>query len=444
MSLIRKLYKLEGTIAPAEYFVVGVLAFGIKYAIDWSIASFVFGRAWSPLSYWHLVRLGDHSTLSPLMLFVLLVISLPFLWLGMAMTLLRLRDVSWSAGWASLFFVPVVNVILFAVLCVAPSRPNVVRRDLSGLLESALFAVVACAALGIAGFGLATHVLVTYGLGLFIGVPFTVGYLSAYIHRRRYPTAGVQIYLVALFSTGLLGGLLLAFASEGLLCLLMSLPLALVVAMLGAYLGSRSAGRPERRTDAPGYAMVALLPLLLVSEAASRREAPIYRVDTSIIVNAPAERVWANVVSFSEIKGEPEWYFRAGIAYPLRARISGHGRGAVRYCEFTTGAFVEPIEIWEEPHLLRFTVTSIPAPMHELSPYEFDAPHLHGFLVSERGQFLLRRLPGDKTLVTGTTWYRHHLWPAAYWRFWSDAIIHRIHLRVLRHVKELSDIPATG
>jgi hypothetical protein len=46
---------------------------------------------------------------------------------------------------------------------------------------------------------------------------------------------------------------------------------------------------------------------------------------------------------------------------------------------------------------------------------------------------------GRRTRLKGTTWYRHHLWPAAYWRLWSDQIIHRIHTRVLEHVKALSE-----
>jgi hypothetical protein len=27
------------------------------------------------------------------------------------------------------------------------------------------------------------------------------------------------------------------------------------------------------------------------------------------------------------------------------------------------------------------------------------------------------------------------LWPAGYWRLWSDELIHRIHMRVLKHIK---------
>jgi hypothetical protein len=101
---------------------------------------------------------------------------------------------------------------------------------------------------------------------------------------------------------------------------------------------------------------------------------------------------------------------------------------------------VEPIEVWDEPRLLRFSVTENPQPMKELSPWEnLDAPHLDGFMVSKRGQFALRWLGPARTEVTGTTWYQHHLFPAAYWTLWSDAIVHRIHLRVLRHVRELSE-----
>jgi hypothetical protein len=39
----------------------------------------------------------------------------------------------------------------------------------------------------------------------------------------------------------------------------------------------------------------------------------------------------------------------------------------------------------------------------------------------------------------GTTWYTNRMWPAAYWSLWSDAIIHRIHGRVLRHIQQLAE-----
>jgi hypothetical protein len=432
MPSLRELWRLEGSVGRGIYAAAGVLGFAVKYSIDFAIASLVFNAPWSPLSYWRLIRFdGNPQRITPGLFLALLCVAIPFLWFGMAMTLLRLRDAGRSAGWAALFFVPVLNVVLFAVLCLLPRRPVQRARDLSGTLESALFAVVLTLAVTTIAIALATRVVFTYGAGLFIAVPFSVGYLSAFIQRRRHGTAA-RPYLVATLSLLLLGGLLLALAWEGIVCLAMAFPLAFVVALLGAYCGARM----PRTSAASAYFVAALLPLAIVGESALRRTPPVYRVDTAVIVNAPIDRVWKNVIAFPAITDEPEWYFRAGISYPLRARIVD----TTRFCEFTTGAFVEPITVWDEPRLLRFRVASNPPPLTEWSPYgAIDAPHLQGFLVSSGGQFALTPLDGHRTRLAGTTWYRHSLWPASYWRLWSDAIIHRIHLRVLRHIQQLSE-----
>jgi hypothetical protein len=108
---------------------------------------------------------------------------------------------------------------------------------------------------------------------------------------------------------------------------------------------------------------------------------------------------------------------------------------------FDTGTFVEPIDVWQEPTLLRFRVDDQPEPMHEWSPYAIHPPHLDGYLKSRRGQFRLVDLGGGRTRLEGTTWYSNAMWPAAYWQLWSDGIIHRIHGRVLGHIKRLAEEP---
>jgi hypothetical protein len=78
--------------------------------------------------------------------------------------------------------------------------------------------------------------------------------------------------------------------------------------------------------------------------------------------------------------------------------------------------------------------------MNELSPYrDLRPPHLNDYLQSRKGQFHLTRLADNQTLLEGTTWYQNSFWPEAYWGLWSDYIIHRIHLRVLNHIKRLAE-----
>lgn len=159
-----------------------------------------------------------------------------------------------------------------------------------------------------------------------------------------------------------------------------------------------------------------------------------------MIIDAPPEEVWPEVVSFSELDAPEDWVFYTGIAYPVNARFSGRGADAVRYCEFTTGSFIEPIDEWKPPHTLSFSVHRQPSPMKELSPYgHIDTPHMDGFFESTRGRFDLKRLPRERTQLIGTTWYKHRVWPVMYFRIWSDWIVHRIHMRVLRHIRTAAE-----
>lgn len=166
-----------------------------------------------------------------------------------------------------------------------------------------------------------------------------------------------------------------------------------------------------------------------------------FLVSTAVEIDAPAEVVWRNVISFPTLDEAAEWYFRLGIAAPMGARIEGNGVGAIRYCDFTTGCFVEPITAWEAPARLAFDVAEQPDPMFELSPYRHvHPPHLeHDTLRSRRGEFRLVPLSGGRTRLEGRTWYAFEMYPQGYWTLWSDLLIHRIHLRVLNHIKGLAE-----
>ncbi len=112
-----------------------------------------------------------------------------------------------------------------------------------------------------------------------------------------------------------------------------------------------------------------IVPLGMSGEKFLFRETEVFAVSSSIEVKAPASEVWKNVIAFAEIPEPTEWYFRTGLAYPIRAHIDGRGAGAVRHCVFSTGEFTEPIQIWNEPHLLQFSVSANPPPMEEMTFY---------------------------------------------------------------------------
>ena len=146
------------------------------------------------------------------------------------------------------------------------------------------------------------------------------------------------------------------------------------------------------------------------------------------------------MVAFPDIPAQRDWVLRTGLAYPIRTRIEGSGEGVRRSCDLSTGTVQEQVVLWDEPHLLRFVVTATPPAMRELGLYGPLYPkHLNGYYISKEGQFALTPLPGGRTLLVGTSWYQHGLWPAEYWRWWSDAVVHHIHRRVMGHIRALSE-----
>jgi hypothetical protein len=449
-----QLWNPRGTVDRGTYTIVGFLGFVLKHNLDRLVASYGFHRPWSLFNYWIPVRdvarvtqlKGDEAVF----LAVMVALSLPFVWIGVVLTMKRLRSAGLSTRLVALFFLPFLNLLFFLLLCLIPERevtpnpPSSHRWSLERIVPesaigSAAVSMLITVPLGLALTLLGARVLTTYGWGLFVALPFTMGFGAAMLYSLRQSCSLGASVGVACLSVTLLGIALLGLAVEGLFCLLMALPLALPLAAFGGVCAYFTQKYRRPQNDAPVIFSVLLLfvPGVQWMEHASSIRPAVYVVHTAIDVQAPPEKVWKEVVAFTEIPPPTEWMFRAGVAYPIRAEMFGTGAGAERHCVFSTGAFVEPIEIWNAPRLLKFSVTSNPAPMEEWTPYShIEPPHLHGFLVSEGGQFLLTPLPNGGTHLEGTTCYRHGLWPAGYWRVWSDAIIHRIHMRVLRHIRD--------
>ena len=310
------------------------------------------------------------------------------------------------------------------------------------IINSRWFSTIVPAVLGFGLAALCVRGFKFYGWSLFLGLPVAVSFLSAFCSSLRRKVSFSSAYWLSTVSLLLLGCFILLFALDGLICLLMAFPLAMALALIGVLFG-RQLGSSCRGgiSSAIPLLLVLFFPSLVAFE---RTTAPILpplrKVTTSVVIHAPMESIWRTVIAFPKITEPADGIFRFGIAYPIEAYIDGSGVGAVRHCVFSTGSFVEPITVWQEPTLLAFDVSSSPPPMKELSLYEhIEAPHLHGHMVSHHGQFLLIQ-HGEEVRLEGSTWYTHSLSPQWYWGPISDYMIHRIHERVLNHIKLIAEL----
>jgi hypothetical protein len=412
------------------YLLTGGLLFPVKFVIDSTIATKVFGRAWSPLNYliWpndRVLRVFELDDAERWFSLTMLLVSLPFIWTGVILSLHRLRAAGLPLGLILFFFVPLVNLLLFLILALLPTRealptmaldgstsdpehsdqplifphnkesriiaskllprdvssvetsitrnvPPSVRRRFEPLREvhrsivlesywrSGLVALAITVPLMVLAVILSAEVFQSYGFGLFVGAPFAAGMISVLLFGFSQPQPLGACLLMALAGILVAGVAILAVALEGVICLIMALPIALPLALLGGVVGYAIQSRPWLDDQAAilMFALLIALPALMAAESVEQPEPVLRAVQTEVLIDAPPAQVWAHVIAFPPLPEPDDWLFQTGIAYPQRAEIHGTGVGAVRHCVFSTGTFDEPIEVWDPPSLLRFGLPS--------------------------------------------------------------------------------------
>lgn len=459
---LRDLWTWEGTIDRGTYALIGLVGFAIKHNLDRLIAWFAFHRSWGILDYWRPLRgangIGAVSHPDSTFLFTLVLMSLPFVWIGVVQTLRRLRSIGVPGWLVVFFFVPYFNLLFFLVLCVLPARQaasDAAGRSTYGsnetlsnylpknALGSATVGIAMTAIVGAGFAALSIGLLSEYGWGLFIGVPFCLGLFSVLVYGYHTPRSYGTCIAISCLSVVVAGALLLALAVEGLFCIAMAVPIVCPLAMIGGTIGYFIQRRPGALAAAPGAYLIVLViaPMIMGAEAFGPQIPPIYEVRTQMEIAAPPAVVWQRLVTFPTLPPPSEWPFRLGIAFPIRSQLHGEGIGARRECQFSSGQFGEPIVGWEENRRLRFTIAQAPLLMEEWSPWgHINTRHIdeHYFRAHD-AEFTLTTLPNGNTLLTGVSRYENRMWPSAYWRLWTDAIVHDIHLRVFRFVKETAE-----
>ena len=469
-SVFSLCFNLHGTVDRRTYIGWGVGLAVLKYAVETGVIGAYTGQFYSPMDFLSplLSNRARFTEGAPTWLGMSLVLwTLPFVWIAVAMSVRRCRDAGYSPWCGMLMLVPLVNYLSMFLLSIVPaetpesaeeaqldreltelwqppkvdSQPDQPMPSENNGVVAAIVGATAGVAYALGSTVLTIYVLDSYGAALFFGTPLVAGAVSGFLFNRPVRrSAGATVLQATLMVICCCCGFL-AVGLEGVICIVMAIPILLPIALMGAILGRSIAietSQPRRESQGMLWC-VAGLPFLAAIEGFVVRD-PTFAVSTAIEIHAPPDVVWQQVVAFPEITERPAWFFRTGIASPLRARIEGSGVGATRYCEFTTGTFVEPITVWEENHRLAFDVTEQPHPMFELTPYRhIHPPHLDNAFRSTRGEFLIEQQPGGVTRLTGTTWYVLEMHPQTYWTLWTDELVHQIHLRVLEHIRKVAE-----
>lgn len=268
------------------------------------------------------------------------------------------------------------------------------------------------------------------------GVPFVVGFITVYLHRREKPSIAF-----AVISPWITIGIFLAATAilmlEGAICIFMAVPIFMAVASMGGLLGwalNRNTGKINL------FVLNSFLILPLVAlpiEGQIEKEKVIFTEHTSIFIKSEPGKVWDNIVKVSPISEEEDRnsLFRVmGFPRPIRAELDRNGVGGVRKAIFDKGLFfTETVTQWDSLKSFTFTIEADPESIPPTALDEHVSVGGEYFDVLE-GRYEIIPAEGGVTLNL-TSKFRLSTGFNFYSGFWSKLIMKDIQDNILNIIK---------
>src|SRR5580692_747982 len=207
------------------------------------------------------------------------------------------------------------------------------RLLLSGVVVGMLYGALARA---VFGFHRLDDLFSVMSFAFLFLVPLVLGFLAVYLGEREGPPWRWWRRIVMPWVPALLAlAASLVLGWEGMICILLWLPLFMVLSSLGGLAAGLVRRFGRRSGTQPLVLVLALLLPVAVSPLEQRLPRPyeLRQVRTAIAIDAPVETVWKNIERVPRIAPREQRFslFHAiGFPRPVEATLTGSGVGAVR------------------------------------------------------------------------------------------------------------------
>lgn len=200
-----EMWRWQGTIGRKSYATAGCRAFVLKYFLDKFVAFAVFGRVWHLWSYWQPLEPNARVNAIPsgtrAFVATLLILAPPFIWLGVTLTVKRLRDAGKPLWPVVLFFIPVINLLFFLLLCTMRSHSVPAEHEATPWPETrGLHRWIPRSAVGAAAVSVALTIvmLMLSALGGMLGYAIQTGY---WLHKGTPATLSIVLLFTPAFQS---------------------------------------------------------------------------------------------------------------------------------------------------------------------------------------------------------------------------------------------------
>ncbi len=197
-----------------------------------------------------------------------------------------------------------------------------------------------------------------------LAVPFVIGFLTVVLSPRKDAVRMSYAVLAPWVPIGVFFVVTLVLAMEGWACWLMILPVFLAFATLGG-LFARFFIRWKKKPNKLQVSLVMLLPFALAPFEKLLPDLPArYEAYTFADIQAPADKIWANVVRVRAISEQADRGTLTrflGFPRPIRAELNYAGVGGSRQAIFSRGlVFKEVVLEYADQKKMHFSITANP------------------------------------------------------------------------------------
>ncbi len=282
------------------------------------------------------------------------------------------------------------------------------------------------------GFTLLEFDLVGFGISFFVFLPFILGYLLGGKKVKSFSFAGLVFSLV-IFCICLLAGEL-----EGMVCILMAMPIVLFFIAVGyvikflfkALFNSFSKGEnPDDDLLDDNLLKSSIFPLCLfmvfgiAEKQLTHKEKEIVEVSTEIILPYSPLEVYETIKSVDTLDVEKTFLMKLDLPVPQKCILEEEKVGGLRTCYFKGGTIVERVTEMEKGKILRMDVID----------YQLTGRVWMGF---KEAIYTFEELENGHCKMTRITTYTSELYPRIYWEPLERTGIEQEHDYVFRNLRK--------
>lgn len=283
-------------------------------------------------------------------------------------------------------------------------------------------------------------------VGFLFLVPFVLGYLVVHVGEAKGRWSWDRRILMPWVAAAACMGSALCLAWEGIICIVLWLPLFLVMTLLGSVAAGLVHDHFSSRR--PGSLVMAcfLMVPFAVTPLENRLFPPVRSlrtVPTQIEIRADARTIWDQIKSVPAIRREEQrrtisqWI---GFPRPIAATLSRESLGGVRRATFEGNVvFIETVNVWEPDRRLAFSIHSDPSAIPTTTLDEHVTVGGPFFDVLN-GEYRIEMIALDRAILHLSSEHRLSTHFNSYAGLWTEFLMRDIQENILYVIKNRCEI----